>query len=146
MIPPFNTLGNLPTGIYPSSWNEFVTRFGTNEHRKQLLSGLINATQILKKAGCVLIYVDGSFVTDKKFPNDYDACWDIHGVNPNSLDQLMLQFDDKSRALLKMKYFGDLFPAQLPEGKSGKAFIDFFQSDKFTGEMKGIVALKPKTL
>jgi hypothetical protein len=40
---------------------------------------------------------------------------------------------------MKAKYRGDLFPAEVPEGASGKAFLDFFQTDKRTGAPKGIV-------
>jgi hypothetical protein len=43
---------------------------------------------------------------------------------------------------MKEKYRGDIFPAELPEGGSGKLFVDFFQSDKNTGERKGIVAIE----
>jgi hypothetical protein len=146
MIPNFTASGYLPTGIHSASWIEFKTRFGFNQHRTHLLSGLQAAVKILRDAGCLLIYVDGSFVTDKEFPNDYDACWDIHGVDPNKLDNLMIQFDAVSRSLFKMRYFGDLFPAQIPEGVSGKAFVDFFQTDKSSGVAKGIVALKPRAL
>ena len=34
-----------------------------------------------------------------------------------------------------------MFPAQLPNGTSGKTFLEFFQTDKRTGEPKGIIAL-----
>jgi hypothetical protein len=44
---------------------------------------------------------------------------------------------------MKLKYRGDLFPAEAPEGASGKAFLDFFQTDKRTGRAKGIVSLEP---
>jgi hypothetical protein len=146
MIPKFDEFGLLPVGIHSCSWKEFKDRFGTNPHRLKLIEGLVKAGEILKQAGCVLIYVDGSFVTNKKFPGDYDACWDLLGVNPTRLDRLMIQFDDLSRKLLKAKYLGDLFPAQIYEGISGKQFVDFFQNDKDTGKLKGIVALKPQKL
>jgi hypothetical protein len=146
MIPEFDEFGLLPIGIHFSSWTEFNKRFGTNKHRARLMSGLVQAGTVLKRAGCLLIYVDGSFVTNENYPGDYDACWDIVGVNPHMLDDLMIQFDALSRQLLKVKYLGDLFPAQISEQKSGKAFIDFFQIDKETGKPKGIVALKPQTL
>jgi hypothetical protein len=47
-----------------------------------------------------------------------------------------------SRAAQKRKYFGEFFPAQMPEGAGGKLFLEFFQTDKFTGRSKGIVGLK----
>ncbi|HTH55709.1 MAG TPA: hypothetical protein VL728_06655 [Cyclobacteriaceae bacterium] len=146
MIPQFDEFGLLPDGIHFSSWKEFNKRFGVNQHRTRLISGLVSAAKVLKGAGCLLIYVDGSFVTSKSYPSDYDACWDVVGVNPYLLDRLMIQFDELSRQLLRVKYFGDLFPAQISETRSGKSFVDFFQTDKETGRSKGIVALKPQKL
>jgi len=43
---------------------------------------------------------------------------------------------------MKAKYRGDLFPAEVPEGTSGKVFLEFFQTDKRTGESKGIVSIR----
>jgi hypothetical protein len=34
------------------------------------------------------------------------------------------------------------FPAQLPEGATGRAFVDFFQVNKMSGEPKGILAIR----
>jgi hypothetical protein len=42
---------------------------------------------------------------------------------------------------MKQQYKGHLFPAEIPEGVTGKLFLDFFKTDKRTGEPKGIVAL-----
>jgi hypothetical protein len=39
------------------------------------------------------------------------------------------------------KYLGEFFPAHMPEGASGKVFLEFFQTDKETGRSKGIVGL-----
>jgi hypothetical protein len=142
MIPNFDLNGLLPKGIHLAVWTELNIRFGINPHRQKLLGGLGKANGVLKLAGCRLIYIDGSFVTAKVHPTDYDACWDITGVDPYLLDPLFVNFDTLSRARLKSKYMGDLFPAQIPEGASGKAFLDFFQIDKTTGLEKGIVALK----
>jgi hypothetical protein len=35
------------------------------------------------------------------------------------------------------RFLGEFFPAQLPGGASGKAFVDFFQVNKQTGKPKG---------
>jgi hypothetical protein len=43
---------------------------------------------------------------------------------------------------MKDKYKGDLFPAEIPEGTSGKRFLDFFQIDKKTEEPKGIISME----
>lgn len=43
---------------------------------------------------------------------------------------------------MKDQYKGDLFPAETPEGASGKRFLDFFQIDKETDEPKGIISME----
>ena len=87
------------------------------------------------------MYIDGSFATEKREPGDYDACWDIEGVDLESLDSVFLDFSNARRAQ-KRKYLGEFFPAQMPEGATGKLFLDFFQIDKETGKAKGVVGLK----
>ncbi len=81
----------------------------------------------------------GSFITAKSNPGDFDVCWDVEGVILELLDPVFLVFDNE-RAAQKTKYGGELFPAQLPEGLSGKTFFDFFQTDA-EGRSKGVVAL-----
>jgi hypothetical protein len=141
----FGSDGNLKPGIHSMSWDEFLKLFGTNVHRLSLLSGLKAAILSLKQAGCQIIYVDGSYVSLKDFPEDYDACWDVNGVDGNLIDPILLKFNDGRRAM-KIKYKGDLFPAQLKERGSSRIFLDFFQSDKNTGDPKGIVKLDIKSI
>ncbi|MBN8564802.1 MAG: hypothetical protein J0L70_30175 [Leptolyngbya sp. UWPOB_LEPTO1] len=142
MIPPFNQNGLLPPGIHPAeSWQEFAERFGHNSHRQKLLSGMKSALDNLRRAYCQVVYVDGSFVTTKEYPTDFDICWDMTNVDLTLLDPLLLKFDN-GRIAQKVKYLGELFPAQTAEGVSGRTFLEFFQIDKVTGNPKGIVALK----
>jgi hypothetical protein len=142
MIPPFNQIGLLPTGIHiADSWQEFALRFGQTPHRQNLLSGMKSALGILRGANCQQVYVDGSYVTAKEHPNDFDICWDITGVDPDQLDPILLKLDD-GRIAQKIKYLGEFFPAQWTECGSGKTFLDFFQIDKATGDSKGIVVIK----
>lgn len=143
MLPSFDQSGNLPSGIHWASWKEFEKRFGTNSRRRLLLAGLKEAIKSLKKAGCRAIFVDGSFVTSKELPGDFDACWSIEGVDPDWLDPVLLNFSN-SRAAQKAKYGGELFPAEMIEAGSGKPFVEFFQIDKNTGKPKGIVGLRLK--
>ena len=55
--------------------------------------GLMAALENLKGAGCQTVYLNGSFVTSKGIPNDYDACWEEAGVDPTALDPVLLTFD-----------------------------------------------------
>ena len=144
MIPVFDVDGNLPPGIHFGAWDELVARFGHTAHRQRLLAGLRAALQSLKYAGCRRVYVDGSFVTAKEQPGDFDGCWEVDGVDPDKLDPVLLEFANR-RAAQRAKYFGELFLANAAADPSGTRFIDFFQRDK-DGQPKGIIALDLKDL
>ena len=130
----------LPPGVHKASWRRFAERFGRTARRRSLLAGLKAALKALRAAGCRKVFIDGSFVTAKESPGDFDGCWDIEGVDPDALDPVLLTFD-AGRAAQKAKYLGELFPAQMSQGGSGLTFLDFFQVDKETGNPKGIVEL-----
>ena len=76
MLPPFKPTGLLPPGVHPATWPIFVERFGTSTHRQQQLSRLEAALRLLRGAGCVRVFVGGSFVTAKGESNDVDVAWD----------------------------------------------------------------------
>lgn len=143
MIPEFNDQGNLPEGIHYASMQELIERFGYNAKRAWLLDGLNLLVKNLESAGCSLIYIDGSFVTEKEIPGDYDMAWSIEGVEEHidRLDPCLFLNNPDDRKEIELKYRGDVFPAEIPEGASGKTFLSFFQQDKNTGEKKGIVAI-----
>jgi hypothetical protein len=48
----------------------------------------------------------------------------------------------RGRAAQKQRFLGEFFPAELPEGATGRAFVDFFQVNKMSGETKGILAIR----
>jgi hypothetical protein len=140
-IPDFDlATGNLPPGIHAATWQEVAAAFGSSEHRQRLLAGLLRALQALRAAGCTRAYIDGSFVSAKDAPGDFDACWDAQGVDPAVLDPALLDFTNR-RAAQKAKYAGELFIANQAAVPAGTAFLDFFQRDKSTGDAKGIVAI-----
>lgn len=145
MLPEFQEDGKLPPGIHEPSWEEFAERFGGTEHRRILLQGLKEALRALRVAGCKRVYIDGSFVTSKEVPNDWDGCWDTEGVDLRLLDPVLRQFANK-RAAQKAKYLGEFFPADTTERGAGKMFLEFFQTDRESGGAKGIVALDLRRL
>jgi hypothetical protein len=91
----------------------------------------------------VRAYINGSFVTAKDEPGDFDGCWEVANVDSRLLDPVLLDFSDRRRAQ-KAKFGGELFPAELPADPAGTRFLDYFQQDKITGASKGIVALELK--
>ena len=103
--------------------------------------GLKKALYLLKEAGCKTVYLDGSFVTSKKLPNDYDCCWDPNGVDLNRLDKTFLDTSQRGRIIQKVMFGGEFFVSSTMEHASRKPFLDFFQTDRETGQRKGIVAI-----
>ena len=84
-------------------------------------------------------------MTSKDLPNDYDACWEEVGVDPEILDAVLLTFDP-GRATQKAKYLGESFPASAPADPDGLSFLEFVQTDRETGAAKGIVAIDLRSL
>lgn len=131
----------LPPGIHVATLAEVELRFSTNPRRRAQFGGFIAALANLRRAGCSRVFLDGSFVTAKPRPGDFDACWDPNGVDPTLLDPVLLTFEN-SRAAQKAKYLGELFPSIIPADRAGTIFVEFFQVDRFTGAAKGIVAIE----
>ena len=105
-----------------------------------MAGGVRAAIENLKNAGCLTVYINGSFITAKGVPNDFDACWEEAGVDPTVLDPVLLTFDP-GRVTQKGKYLGELFPASVIADEGRFSFLEFFQTDKETGGPKGIVAI-----
>ena len=140
MIPDTNDDGLLPEGIHWATWPELEERFATTAWRRALTGGARRAAENLKAAGCRTLYLDGSYVTGKDRPSDFDGCWDTIGVSGQSLDPVLLSFGNR-RAAQKAKYHGELFPSSAVADQHGTTYLDFFQRDKQTGKAKGIVAI-----
>lgn len=130
----------LPPGIHDADLAEISAAFAYNQRRRDLLLGFELAAAALSQAGCSKVYLDGSFVTAKPIPRDYDACWDTSGVDPTILDPVFRDFSN-GRAAQKAKFSGEFFPAQLVEASVRKTFLEFLQLERFTGMPKGIISI-----
>ena len=84
--------GDLPPGVHFATWLEIENRLIFNPRRQRLLAGFRQACEELRKAGCRLVYLDGSFVTRKEHPGDFDACWDIQNVDEEKLHPVFWDF------------------------------------------------------
>lgn len=139
MILPFQPDGNLPPGIHAATWEEVIHRFGGNAHRQRLLKGLSIAVANLQNAGCRRIYLNGSFVTAKSFPDDFDAVWETEGVDFTKVAPLLLDRRDilnHARRQQQRVYGGEL----IPDLFFGFDALEFFQTDD-TGQPKGIISI-----
>jgi hypothetical protein len=145
VIPPFESdptedgHNQLPPGIHLATWPEVGERFGTNEWRREILAGLLRALLALNAAGCQRVYIDGSFVTSKEAPGDFDVCWDHEAVDFDAIDPVLLNFEG-CREAQKAKFKGEMFIAATPADELGTRFLDFFQLDR-DGRPKGIIQI-----
>ncbi|MCY3614883.1 MAG: hypothetical protein OXH03_07305 [Bacteroidetes bacterium] len=125
------------------TWKDFSFLFGFNGHRARLLQGLLAALQNLASAGCRSALLNGSFVSNKELPGDYDGAWRTMGVDEHRLDPVLLDFSH-SRSAMKSKYLGELFPSGAIAAP-GVVYEDFFKTDR-NNIPKGIVYIDLATL
>lgn len=145
VLPPFEASGDLPCGVHTASWDELCARFGDTPKRAALLEGLLSGAQSLHAAGVRVLWVGGSFVTNKAEPGDFDAAWDMNGIDGRKVDPLLIDFDDlrSGRLKQKAKFGGEFLPGT--EAKSGLPFQAYLQQ-KSDGGRRGIVRLDLRTL
>lgn len=138
----YQSNGCLVPGIQEMDWQSFVDEFGFNDHRKKLITGLELALSHLKACGCKAVYIDGSFVSRKEKPADYDVCYDISGMSMAYLKARYPKLVDfsKGRINQKINYGGEFFPATELASPPKEIYLDFFQKDR-DGNAKGVVKL-----
>ena len=138
-IPKLRANGELPKGEHLASLDEVEVVYGSsNERRKMLMQGLRNASNNLEASGVKTIWINGSFITGKKEPNDIDGCWEYHNlIDIKILDPIFLC----SRIEMKKKYGLDFFIANIIEAVSGLPFPQFFQKNR-DGDPRSIIIVK----
>lgn len=143
-IPPFDpATGLLPPGEHEAGWDEIEARFGWTLRRRQLLDGLAEGLALLAGAGCNRVWVNGSFVTTKDEPGDFDCVWSTEGVDRAALQSSAPELLDLSnhRTAQKARFGGEFLP-NITEASTGTEFAAFFQTDR-DGTAKGIVVIDP---
>jgi hypothetical protein len=140
MIPPFEPgTGNLPPGVHQATWGEIQKRYGGTDRRRLLLAGLHAGLASLARAGCHRAYIDGSFVTRKKQPNDFDVCYEADGMDAELLEDALRDVRPP-RAAQKHRYRGEFIPVYMPGQILGRSLFQFFQKDR-SGSEKGIIEI-----
>lgn len=144
MLPIFQTLSGAPWRILPpgehiASLQEAKELLAFNPYRLNLFNGIESAASLLAQSGCKYLYLDGSYVTDKETPGDFDACFGIEGVDFSSLDSILHDLSNGTDAQ-KVRFGGEIYPNTI-EGATGKLFQDFFKNEKHTNQEKGIIII-----
>lgn len=98
---------------------------------------------LLAVAGCARVWLNGSFVTTKEEPGDFDVAWDSAGVDLGRLDPVFFEFAEHRKAQ-KQRFGGELLP-NVVEPVSGLVLADFFQYERDAGR-KGIVVIDPRRI
>ncbi len=148
MLPNFQVLSGAPWRILPpgehiATLQEIKQSLAFNHHRLNLFNGLVSAARLLAQSGCKYLYLDGSYVTEKDMPGDFDACWSIEQVDFSIVDPIFLDLS-KGTTAQKARFGGELFP-NCTERASGKLFKDFFKNEKHTNQEKGIIVIDLQT-
>lgn len=140
----YNDHGNLEDGIYDMTIDEVREKFCFTEIRKWLFEGLLIAIEHLRKVGCTTIYLDGSFVTKKRNPTDYDMCWDDTGFNLINVKKICPELLDpgwKNKKMLE-RYRGEVIPMNNTNPVTGINYFSLFTKDKENATTKGIIRVK----
>jgi predicted nucleotidyltransferase len=89
MIPDFTDKGYLPEGYHKTTLNEFKDRFSKNKSQKRqeiIKEYEKHLKEILNTNLVTAHWINGSFVTDKKEPEDIDILTEFDSVKTDNLD------------------------------------------------------------
>lgn len=138
MIPDFDNNGNLPPGIHTATIKEVAARFATNSHRGKLFNLLLEVLMILQRCNCPEVHLNGSYITTKEEPEDYDLCFESTGIEPTPELYDFLAQKEEAR---KKRYGGDIF-VRMPEPPYYYDHVTQWQTDGRNDDLaKGILRI-----
>lgn len=143
--------GPLPVGEHEQSWKDVCDLFGFTSHRAYLLGLLHKVCIILRNAGVQHIWLNGSFVTSKKRPGDYDISYELTEEVFDRLPDDPFKLVNADTKLTGM-FGGDIRAEPMPGG--GLYHKDLFpnvfghmhKGESVEGVKKGIVKLILETV
>ncbi len=138
-IPEFNEHGLLPVGIHECELSEIDDKFVYNNHRKTIWSAFTSYLEQLKSIPEIdVLYVDGSYTTDKLLPADVDVIVEL--PNPKIHAQILQRSGQMiERGFVKSVFFTDLLFAYEPNPITTTDIRDTFQGIKVKDALdKGI--------
>ncbi len=129
MIPDFLDTGYLPEGIHEATLVEVVGKLQFSDKRKKLMSGLMTLIECCISCNVNILYLDGSFVSNKLNPVDYDACYDADCVDKKDVLHRALESFLHSDSETQKRYFkGEVYYAHSFSGRGNRqTVLDYFQ-------------------
>lgn len=139
MIPDLNREGLLPSGSHEATLREIRRRFGTgNPTRARLMKGLEAVLRLARKIGASLLYLDGSFVTAKSQPGDWDAVLVLSTGARLGLKEAIALAD---RPEVRKRYHGDLFTVMEEDTEVLAHYVEGVFAHDRNGRAKGLILL-----
>jgi len=138
----FDQQGNLANDVNLTCL-EFIQLFGSNDERKKNIENLFTVAAKLKRIGCNTVFVFGSFATQKEFPGDIDACFDISNIDVKIIEKNVSLFDKYER-----RRYHAYLKVHLPFFKINDAddeLMQFLKKDK-DGNPRGIIKVNLQDL
>jgi hypothetical protein len=127
----------MPPGIHTVTLAEVKDKFAYNAKRIALFAGLNRVVGILSEAKCPEVFLDGSYITQKEEPGDYDLCFEPTGLQPTEPLRALLAAKENRKA----EYLGDIF-ARLPEPPYHHDHVTDWQKDGRNDDViKGILRI-----
>jgi len=144
VLPDFRDDGWLPTGHHAAIWQEVALRFGGEQdsRRAAVLFSLLQWRDAVRaKAMAGMVILDGSFVSRKEVPGDFDLVF----LYDEAAEE-RVRADPEARALIdyqrcrEMGFLGDIFalPASLQKFSPQLSGLSMFDFDR-QGTAKGVV-------
>ena len=137
----FNSQGFLHETII-LTYQEFEQHFGTNPTRIQQINNALPFFRIFRSCGCKAVYIDGSFISKKKYPEDIDLCFDITDMD---IERLKMEFPEFFDLNEMGKIRRDLQCHIFTFEQNNTRLFDFLSEDR-DGNLKGFVKLNLKDL
>lgn len=144
-IPALDDHGLLPAGVHDCSVEEVQASFGWNEHRRALIRGFSRfLSNEIFGVFDYPVYADGSFVTDKKRPDDIDVVLELRRASDaESWRGFILMHEHRER--IRGQYGVDFWVNVRGIGQGIRDFVAFFQYvGQKTAKFKGLESRHPK--
>lgn len=145
-LPPFRDDGWLPEGRHPTTWDEIEVVFGgePESQRARVFSNLLSWRNEVRNAGLFgMLILDGSFVSTKVNPGDFDAIF----VCDEACEERVIQ-EGEAKELTdyvrcKERGLGDIITFLESTVRRFPHFcrLDGFDMDK-RGVLKGVVEVR----
>ncbi|MBX2930867.1 MAG: hypothetical protein KF781_02840 [Chitinophagaceae bacterium] len=121
---------------------QLIENFGYNKKRVVYLENFLELVLLFKKLGCKEIYIIGSYITTKEYPNDIDVCINASDIDEKKLIKSELGSIDKYEiARIKKQKNVHLILFD----NNSREFLDWFKQDR-EGNKRGIIQLNMKDI